>query len=108
MKKHLFYFFFIFLFSCINNQFDTEKWKSEESEQFYMINDIVKNNRLKGKSKKNIIELLDTKNIKKYNYSDNSWMFIVSIPNAKATQSPIEVMYVNFKNDKVESVTIDQ
>jgi hypothetical protein len=73
-----------------------------------MINDIVKNNRLKGKSKKNIIELLDTKNIKKYNYSDNSWMFIVSIPNAKATQSPIEVMYVNFKNDKVESVTIDQ
>jgi hypothetical protein len=73
-----------------------------------MINDIVKNNRLIGKSKKNIIELLDTKNIKKYNYSDNSWMFIVSIPNAKATQSPIEVMYVNFKNDKVESVTINQ
>jgi hypothetical protein len=35
-------------------------------------------------------------------------MFIVSIPNAKATQSPIEVMYVNFKNDKVVSVTIDQ
>ena len=108
MKKTSFLLFFIFLFSCRNNQFDTEKWKSEESEQFYMINDIVKNNRLIVKSKKNIIELLDTKNIKKYNYSDNSWMFIVSIPNAKATQSPIEVMYVNFKNDKVESVTINQ
>ena len=108
MKKHLLLFSLILLlFSCRNKQFDSEKWKTEESEQFYMLKDIVKNKRFIGKTKKDIIELLDTTDIKKFEFTDNSWMFIISIPNARATQSPVETMYINFENEKVESVIID-
>ena len=107
MKNCLLLFSLLFLFSCRNKQFDSEKWKAEENEQFYMLNDIVNKNRLKGKTKKDIIKLLDTTNIKQFEYNDSTWWFIISKPNARATQSPVVGMYINFENDKVQSVTID-
>jgi hypothetical protein len=108
MKNWLLLFSLIlFLFSCRNKQFNAEKWKTEKDEQFYMLEDIVKNKRFLGKTKNEIIKLLDTTSIKQFKYSDNSWMFIILIPNARATQSPVEVMYIDFKNDKVNNVTIE-
>jgi hypothetical protein len=97
----------LFLLSCRNKPFNAEKWKSEENEQYYMLNDIVKNKRFLGKTKNEIIKLLDTTNIKQFKYADNSWMFIILIPKARATQSPVEVMYIDFKNDTVNNVTIE-
>lgn len=108
MKKWLLIIPFILLLSsCFNKQFDSEKWKTEENEQYYMLEDIVKNKRLFGKTKNEIIGLLDTTSIKQFKHSDDSWMYIISVPNAKATQSPVENMYIEFENGKVKAVEIE-
>ncbi len=107
MKNYLLLFTLFLLFSCSNKQFDSEKWKAEENEQFYMLSDIINNNRLEGKTKKDIIKLLDTTNIKQFRYKDNCWWFVILKPHAKGTQSPVTCMYIYFKNDKVKSVTIN-
>ena len=98
----------ISLFGCSDNKFDSDKWKANKDEQFYMLNDLVKNKRLLGKTKNEIIELLDTVNIKQFKYSDNSWMFIVSIPNSPTTGNAVEAMDIDFENDNVKVVTLRQ
>lgn len=99
--------FVLFLSSCLNKRFDSVKWKTEEKEQYYMLKDIVENERLLGKSKHEIIEMLDTTNIKQFKYSDDSWMYIILIPNAKATQSPVKNMYIEFENEKVKAIEVE-
>lgn len=73
-----------------------------------MLNDIVDNKILTGKTKDEIIELLDTIGIKQFNYSDNSWMFVISIPNSLATEKAVEIMDIEFEKDKVKQVKIRQ
>ena len=99
---------FLLLLSCSDKKFNTEKWKASKDDQFFMLNDLIENKRLLGKTKSEIIELLDTVDIKQYNYSDNSWMFIVSKPHSFATERGVEILDVNFENDIVKKVTLRQ
>ncbi len=110
MKKTsvIFLFGLFLLFGCSDKEFNSEKWKTNKDEQFYMLNDIVENKILTGKTKNEIIEMLDTVDIKQFNYSDNSWMFIFSIPNSLATGKAVEVMDIEFEKDKVKQATIRQ
>jgi hypothetical protein len=96
----------LFLFGCSDKKFDSNKWKTHKEEQFYMLNDLVNNKRLLGKTKIEIIELLDTTNIKQYNYLDSSWMFIIIVPNSLAIGKAVEVMDIKFENINVKNVTI--
>lgn len=99
----------ILFFGCTDKKFNSERWKTNKGEQFYMLNDIVENKILLGKTKSEIINLLDTVDIKQFNYLDNSWMFIVSIPySVPATENPTKVMDIEFNNDKVIQATIRQ
>jgi hypothetical protein len=50
----------LLLFGCTYKKFDSKKWKTNKDEQFYMLKDIIKNKRLLGKTKSEVIELLDT------------------------------------------------
>ncbi|HQP04568.1 MAG TPA: hypothetical protein PLP11_08185 [Bacteroidales bacterium] len=98
----------LLFFGCSNRKFNSEQWKTKKDEQFYMLNDIVDNKILTGKTKDEIIELLDTIGIKQFNYSDNSWMFVISIPNSLATEKAVEIMDIEFEKDKVKQVKIRQ
>jgi len=98
----------LFLFGCSDTKFNSKKWKANKDEQFYMLNDIVENKRLLGKTKNEVIGMLDTVDIKQFNYSDSSWMFIVSIPNSPSTGKAVEVMDIDFENDNVKQVTLRQ
>ena len=98
----------LFLFGCSDTKFNSEKWKANKDEQFNMLNDIVENKRVLDMTKDEVIELLDTVDIKQFNYSDSTWMFIVSIPNSPATGKAVEVMDIDFENGKVKQVTIRQ
>ena len=109
MKKtgKIFALFLLFLLGCSDKKFNPEKWKTNQDEKFYMLNDIVENKRLLGKTKNEVVELLDTVDIKEFNYSNNSWMYILSIPHfVLATKTPVEVMDIEFDNDNVKQVTI--
>ena len=108
MKNKLIIFALLsFMFGCSNKMFNSEKWKTNTEEQIYMINDIVENKRLIGKTKNEIINLLDTFTIKQYNYSDNYWMFIVSTPYpVPATKTVVKAMDIEFENEVVKQVTI--
>jgi len=108
MKKLLLLFSLLLFFGCSNNKFDSEKWKTQENEQFYMLNDILENKLLFGKTKNEIITLLGTTSIKNFKYADDSWMFIILIPNSRATQSPVENMYIDFENGKVNNVYLQK
>lgn len=96
------------LFGCSDREFNSEKWKTNKDKQFYMLNDLVDNKILIGKTKNEIIEMLDTVHIKQFNFSDNSWMFLISIPNSPATGKMIEVMDIDFEKEKVKRATIRQ
>ena len=107
-KIWLFVFSFItVLFSCSDKQFDSGKWKAKPDEQYYMLNDIIENRRFLGKTKTEIIDLLDTTEIKQFKYSDNSWMFIIVIPHPTPAQKRgVEVMDIVFENEKVKTVSL--
>ncbi|MDR2010106.1 MAG: hypothetical protein LBQ22_06455 [Bacteroidales bacterium] len=96
----------LLLFGCSDKKFNSEKWKTNIDKQFYMLNDLVESEILLDKTKTEVIDLLDTVNIKKFKYSDNSWMFIILIPNSFATEKAVEVMDIDFENEKVKQVTI--
>jgi|GEM_PF-797509 len=97
----------IFFTGCSDRDFNSDIWKTNKDQRFYMLNDIVKNKILIGKTKQEIIELLDTVDIKRFNYTDNSWMYIVSIPYlVPVPQQPIKVMDIEFENNKVKQTTI--
>lgn len=94
--------------SCflMDKKFNSETWKTKEDEKIYMLNDIVENKRLLGKTKNEIIDLLDTIDIKQFKYSDKYWMYIIPIPYfVPATKTPVEVMDIEFENEKVKNVT---
>ena len=95
------------LTACSDKKFNSEKWKTSTGEQFYMLNDIVENKRFLEKSKNEIIELLDSTYIKQFKYSNNSWMFVISIPTpTSSTESGIKVLDINFENEIVKQVKI--
>jgi len=109
MKKtfRIFSLLIIFLFGCSDKKFNSEKWKINKDEQFYMLNDIVENKILLGKTKSEIIELLDTVNIKQFKYLNDFWMYIVTIPYyVPATKTSVKVMDIEFENDKVKIITV--
>lgn len=107
MKKTIgIFIMLIILFRCSDKKFDSNKWKTKKGKQFYMVNDLVESKRLLGKTKNEIIELLDTADIKQFKYSHSSWMFIISIPNSLATGKSVKVMDIDFENDNVKQVTI--
>jgi hypothetical protein len=107
MKKTISILIILFcLFSCSDKKFDSKKWKTNKDEQYYMLNDLVESKRFLGKTKKEIIALLDTVDIKQFKYSDNFWMYIVSIPYpVPLTKTPVEVIDIEFENEKVKNVT---
>lgn len=97
----------ILFLGCTDKKFDSEKWKHNPNDQLYMLNYIVENNLLVGKTKNEVVELLDTLTIKSFHYSDNSWMYVIAIPHSvPATASPIKVMDVEFSDEKVTRTTI--
>lgn len=97
----------ILFIGCTNNKFDTNKWKTNKNEQYYMLKDLIESNRLLGKTKNEVISLLDTTEIKQFNYSDNYWMFVISNPNkSSATKNNVEVMDINFEKNNVCNVSL--
>ncbi len=95
----------IVLIGCRNKKFDSDTWKENNEEQFQMLSDLVESDILVGKSKGEIVVLLDTIGIKKFKYSDTNWMFIIGKPKRNlVTQSPVEVLDLTFKNDMVIKV----
>jgi hypothetical protein len=108
MKKSTIILISIFFAACSSDQtFNSDKWKTNKDEQFYMLNDIVENKRLLGKTKKEITTLLDTNDAKQFKYADDFWMFIVSIPyDVPATKTPVKVLDIEFQNDKVTNVIL--
>lgn len=72
------------------------------NKQSWRIDDIISSNILIGKSKDEIIELLDTINVKQFNYIDNNWMYICEKPYKElSTRSPIDILDLTFENNKV-------
>ena len=97
--------FSLMLAGCRQKSFDSLEWKENKESQYWMLNDLVESEILLGKDKKQVIELLDTVDIKQYNYSDNYWMFVVLKPQPiPATQSPVEILDLTFNNDTIIEV----
>ena len=92
---------------CTNKKFDPNKWKTNKNEQYYMLKDLVENNILLGLNKDEVISLLDTTEIKQFNYFENNWMFVISNPNTTAvTKNNVEIMDINFKKNNVCNVSL--
>ena len=98
----------LLLFGCSDREFNSEKWKTNKDDQYYMLSDLIENKTLLGKTKTEVIGLLDTMDIKQFNYSDNSWMFLISIPNSRATGKAVEIIDIDFENENVKQVTLRQ
>jgi hypothetical protein len=100
-KRYLF-FFVLLLNSCSNNTFDSDKWKTDKEAQYYMLDDIVENKRLIGKSKDEIIQLLDTVYMKGFKKEEDEWGYIIGIPGwVPVTQTPIVWLQLEFKDNQV-------
>lgn len=88
------------IIGCRQKSFDSNKWKDNNELQYWMLDDLIGSEILIGKSKNEIIDLLDTLNIKNYNYFNDDWMFIILKPQpSSGTQSPVEVLDLTFEND---------
>jgi hypothetical protein len=91
----------IVLIGCRNKSFDSDTWKENHKEQFWMLSNLVESEILIGKSKDEVVGLLDTVDIKQFRHSDENWMFIIGKPGTLPTQSPVEVLDLTFKEDMV-------
>lgn len=98
----------VYFASCNSRQFDSTKWKSNSDAQYYMLRDLMESGILIGKTKLEVIELLDTVSIKKpFQIESDSWMYIIIVPQpVSATKSPVKVLDVEFKNGNVEAASI--
>jgi hypothetical protein len=100
-------FFIVLSLSCKKKDFNSNTWKAKKEEQYYMLGNIVKSQILIGKSKKEIIELLDTTEIKQFNEKENEWMYVVEMPfGTRATEIPIACLDLTFKNEKVIEIKV--
>lgn len=71
-----------------------------------MLNNLIEGKSLIGMSKDEVIRHLDTTDIKQFKYEDDLWMYLFSKPGwIPATNSPVEVVDIIFKKNKVVSVT---
>tara|TARA_B110000967_G_C18730402_1_gene482300 strand:- start:562 stop:894 length:333 start_codon:yes stop_codon:yes gene_type:complete len=97
--------FSLTLVGCRHKSFDSDEWKKNKDSQYWMLDDLVESEILIGKNKNQVIELLDTVNIKQYSYSNNYWMFIILKPQpSPAKQSPAEALDLSFENNKIIEV----
>ncbi len=94
----------LFLVSCKERHFNSEKWKTNKDIQYYMLNDLIDNKILIGKTKEEVISLLATTDIKQYNFNWDYWMFIIKKPPELVSMSKgVEVLDIEFENNKVKS-----
>lgn len=72
-----------------------------------MVQDLVESNSLQGKTKAEVIQLIDTINMKNFHISDNEWMHIIAKPaSTRATESPIIVLDISFQDNIVKKALI--
>ena len=83
----------------VNNKIE---WKKENKQT---LNNIISSKILIGKTKKDVINILDTINFKQFNYEDDEWMLIQNKTYKElSTKSPIEVFDIIFENNKVVKI----
>jgi hypothetical protein len=92
----------VFANSCNKRTFDSNKWKNDKEAQYYMLDDIVENKILIGKSKEEIIQLLDTVDDKGFKKEEDTWGYVIGIPGpVPVTKTPVIWLLVDFKYNKV-------
>lgn len=91
---------------CFNRQrFDAAEWKKDPGSRYRMLDNLIESRYLMGMTKSEVISSLDTVDVKQYNYQDDTWMYIIMKPAwIPATDSPVEVMDIYFKENKVDTV----
>lgn len=93
-------------FSCESNQFDTDKRKNDPKFKYEMTKHLISSKVLIGKTKTEIVNLLDTTDIKQpFNFNSNDWMYIIPKTNSLATSSPVVIIDVQFQNDTVTNAS---
>ena len=92
----------VFMTGCSqlrNKKFNSEEWKANENTRFYMLDDIVNNKILIGKSKKELLEKLGQPFIKESDFYDGkSMQFRTSKKDGEYLHW---YLFVELKNDTV-------
>lgn len=99
---------FYFYVSPDEQNFDSTLWHRDENKRYSMLNNLIEKEKLIGKSKIEVISLLDTTACKQFVYSNDSWYYIISKPGFTfITDIPTTWLTVSFKDDKVIKVEKD-
>ena len=85
-------------------RFDTEQWISQPSMRYKMVDEIIENKLLIGKSKEEVTVLLGSPNSSSTNGKD-FYLYRLGIP-PSFTESKKEQLLIVFENNKVAKVTV--
>ena len=88
------FFLLLCILSCNEHKLKSNIWKIDNLKQYQIFEDSYKQNSLWQNYKNEIVELLDTTEIKQFKIKNNEWMYVIFKPNSITSEDSRSLLLI--------------